>query len=149
MRIARWSSVPTTKRRTGFQTMAANTTTASKTQNSGSAKRCITAPAPTGALDRRGQLRRIWRGTGQLLDDAAADIDRDAAHLGQRLLLCGDDAALGFGDLAGQCGRQGALPFGSVGGEPVGGFLDRRLRLGARFRERFLVGSARRLGIGP
>ena len=90
---------------------------------------------------------RIWRGTGQLLDDAAADIDRDAAHLGERLVLGGGDAALRLGDLLGQGGGQRALAFRGLGGEAIGGFLDRRLGLGARFRQGFLVGGAGCLGL--
>ena len=76
----------------------------------------------------------LGAGAGQLFDDRPADIDRDPAHLGSACCFGRGDAALGFVDLLGERGGQGALALGRFGGEPVGGFLHRRLGLRPRLR---------------
>ena len=55
----------------------------------------------------RGDPRLARGGAGQLFDDRPADIDRDPAHIGERLLLCRGDAALGFVHLLGRARRRG------------------------------------------
>ena len=91
--------------------------------------------------------RGIGRGAGQLFDDArptSTAMPRTSASACSLVAAMRRSAAA----ICAASGRQGALALGRVGGEPLGGFLERRLRLGAGLGERLLIGRARRLGLG-
>src|SRR3954449_6959490 len=70
------------------------------TQNSGSARKCMSQIlALQRVVDRGGDRRGVWCSADQPLHDRACGLDRDAAHVAHRGRLRRGDLFLGLGEL--------------------------------------------------
>ena len=77
-----------------------------------------------------------------MADDGAGRIGGDRLDMTHRLGLGGDDLGLGIGELGGEVGLDALAPRGAVGIDLLARLLRDRLRLGAGFGKRLLIGLA-------